>query len=55
MRVDAVLDVLPSALSARLQTRTALSLSLSIITRDGCYDLLALSQEEWTIWYGPLL
>ena len=55
LRVDAVVDVLPSALSARLQTRTALSLSLSIITRDGCYDLLALSQEEWTIWYGPLL
>ncbi len=46
--MDAVVDVLPSALSARLQT---LSLSLSIITRDGCYDLLALSQEEWTIWY----
>ena len=54
VRVDAVVDVLPSALSARLQTRTALSLSLSIITRDGCYDLLALSQEEWTIWYTGL-
>ena len=54
LRVDAVVDVLPSALSARLQTRTALSLSLSIITRDSCYDLLALSQEEWTIWYTGL-
>ena len=54
LRVDAVVDVLPSALSARLQTRTALSLSLSIITRDGCHDLLALSQEEWTIWYTGL-
>ncbi len=50
-----LVDVVPSALSARLQTRTALTLSMSLVTNnDGCFDFLALSQEDWDCWYVGL-
>jgi hypothetical protein len=55
VRVSDLVDVVPSALSARLQTRTALTLSMSLVTNDdGCFDFLALSQEDWNCWYVGL-
>jgi hypothetical protein len=54
VRVSELVDVLPSALSARLQTRTALALSMSLVTNDGCFDFLALAQEDWDVWYEGL-